>query len=254
MRALRDGIALLVLLGFVSAPRSSRADDAQPPTPRSPVAIGAAFVPGLVVHGSGSWFAGQRSTALRLLAAEGIGLALLGGGLAGLAATGASRRLVAPLAFVSISGAALFTLSALADLYAVLGPRGEGSPAPLRTLPWMETRAGLFAVNDPAMRTDMFTMVGADVRHGPFRLSPSGWFGGGDTTRRLRVEGAYRFVGPTTAPAASRAEEPSSVDLELALTDHDLRREDVSRTTGEVWIAGRYAMANVAPELRGSFA
>lgn len=237
--------------------RVARGDDAGAavsPVPRSPLAVGAAFVPGLALHGSGSWVAGRCSTALRLLAAEGIGLGLLGGGLAGLAASGASRRLVAPLALVSITGAALFTVSALADLYAVLGPRGEGGPAPLRTLPWLETRAGLFGVNDPTMRSDMFTMVGSDVRHGPFRLSPSAWFGGGDATRRLRLEGAYRFAGPTTVRAPALAPEPSSVELELALTNHDLRREDVSRTTGEIWVAGRYAMANVARELRGSFA
>ncbi len=246
---MRGGVCLVVL-ATVLVPRVAQADDTQPP-PRSPLAIGAAFVPGVVVHGSGSWVLGQRKTATTLLAAEGIGLGLLGTGLAGLALTGASRRVVAPLALVSMTGAALFTVSALADLYGVIGPAGG---TPLRTMPWIETRAGVFGVHDPTLRQGLFTTVGLDARHGPFRVSPSAWIGGGESTRRLRLEGAYRFTGPTTTAATSPGVEPSWVDLELALTSHDMRREDVTRTTGEVWVSGRYAMSNIGPSLRGSFA
>ena len=86
------------LLVLLLLPAAARAED-EPPAP-SAAAAGAAVFPGVLLHGMGHLVAGDRPTAYRLMAMEGVGVGLAAGGLATLAATGASRHL-SPLIFAT---------------------------------------------------------------------------------------------------------------------------------------------------------
>ncbi|HEX9296319.1 MAG TPA: hypothetical protein VF881_10800, partial [Polyangiaceae bacterium] len=88
-------------------------DSSRPARRRSPLAVAAAIVPGLVVHGSGHFVAGDPQTARRLLLLEGLGFGTLAVGFIPIVASGASRRLVGPAAALTIGGVGLFAITAL---------------------------------------------------------------------------------------------------------------------------------------------
>lgn len=221
---------------------------------RSAWAVGAALVPGLAVHGAGHYVMGEKRTAGRLLAIEGVGLGAVGGGLVLLATTGASRRFVAPVGAITMMGVGLFAISTLADLYGVLAPPG-GTGAPLTVTPRFGAELGLRYVYDPIFAYRAFSVQAVEARFGPLRLSQSGWYSLGEhRNRRLRLEGAYRPYGPRPEGAGERARDGSFVEIETAVTDHDFDSDGFAVTTGEVSLRGRLDLARIGPTLTGSFA
>ncbi|HEU4410955.1 MAG TPA: hypothetical protein VFS43_37225 [Polyangiaceae bacterium] len=238
-----------------AAPGPAGAAGRRPACPeRSAWAVGAAIVPGLLVHGAGHYVMGEKRTAGRLLTLEGVGLGAVGGGLVLLAASGASRRLVAPVAAVTIAGVGLFAISTLADLYGVLAPPG-GTGAPLTVAPRFGAELGLRYVYDPVFAYRTFTFQALEARLGGLRVAQSGWYSLGEhRNRRLRLEGAYRLYGPLPAGDGERARDGSFVEAEAALTDHDFDSEGFAVTTGEVSLRGRLDLGRLGPTLAGSFA
>jgi hypothetical protein len=224
-------------------------DSSGEPRRAGALAVGAAVVPGLVVHGSGHFVAGRSRTGYALLAAEGAGLGLLVGGLFALRETGASRRVVAPLALVAVAGGALFVTSALADLYGVVAPEGDRG-SPLRIAPAVETQLGARYVYDPTFAYRAFLVEAFDLRWGRIRASPSAWYALDDTNRRLRLELAYRTTGPM--PGAI-ARDGSFVEIEGALVDHDYGQEGFGMLSGEAMAHGRLDLRRLSPDLAGSF-
>src|SRR6476659_8021063 len=119
----RSGGALLVgavIALVLASPHDARAEEPadtasiakpEPEPGRRALAVGAAIVPGLLVHGSGHFVAGDTRGGYRLLALEGIGLGTLALGFVPIVATGASRRFVGPAAALSVVGAGLFVMS-----------------------------------------------------------------------------------------------------------------------------------------------
>jgi hypothetical protein len=232
---------------------AAEAPCAHPCPARSPWAVGAAVVPGLLVHGAGHYVAGDKRTAWRLLALEGVGLGAVGGGLVTLAATGASRRLVAPVATFTIAGVGLFAISAMADLYGVLAPPG-GTGEPLREAPRFAAELGLRHVYDPVFPYGTFSYQALEARLGGLRLSQSSWYSLNEhQNRRLRFEGAWRFVGPRPA-GRERASDGSFLEFETAFTDHDYASDGFAVTTVEGSLHSRLDLARVGPTLAGSFA
>lgn len=220
--------------------------------PRRGLSIAASFVPGLIVHGSGHLVAGQTRTGFALLGAEGFGVALALASLGGTAATGATRRFIAPMVLGMVTGGALLMIPALADIYGVLAPEG-GTGSPLLTLPSLETRLGLAYVYDPNFTYGLFVAPGLELRSNSLRFSASGQFALDDTNARTRAEIAYRFFGPR--PRGNRPPKDGSfLDLEFALTNHAYQSNGFSITTGEVNLVGRLDLVRVGPTLRGSFA
>jgi hypothetical protein len=228
-----------------------------PPTPISParraLATAAAVVPGVFLHGSGHFVAGQRAAAYRLLAMEGIGFAMAGGGLSILAATGASRRFSAPLVAITALGAGLFLISSLADFYGVLAPDG-GTGAPLLGAPIIETQLGVRYVYNPTFSYRGIVVQSIDLRWGPLRLMPSASFALDDVNARLRALASYRIGGPTPR-ARERGKTPtdgSFFDIEGAVTNHSYA-EGFAITTLEASLHARLDAHRIAPSLRGSF-
>jgi len=232
-------------------PEAPCARDKLSPTRRA-LSVTASFVPGLVVHGSGHFVAGQTRTGFVLLGAEGVGLGLAIGGLAGTAATGATRRFIAPMVLGLVAGGALLVIPALADIYGLLAPKG-GTGSPPKVMPRIETQLGLAYVYDPNFAYRFFLTPGVDFRVRSFRFSGNGFYALDDTNVRSRAAIAYRFFGPGPR-GMPLADDGSFLDLEFALTHHDYASNGFSVTTGELNLSGRLDLVRVGPTLKGSFA
>lgn len=216
------------------------------------LAVGASLVPGLLVHGAGSFIEGDATTGYRLLAMEGAGLVGTVGGLFLVRQTGASRKWVGPLSLLTIAGAALFTTSAVADIYnAATDARYAASPP--AKLPWIEAQAGLRYVYDPTFPYRSFAAQGIDLRYRRFRLFPSAWIALNDENTRVRVVGAYRLHG-AEALSDHEARDGTAVDLDVAITNHEFGSQGFATTTAEAVIRLRLDMRRVSRSLRGSFA
>ncbi len=224
-------------------------DNARAP---KPLAVAASVVPGVLVHGAGSWVDGDDETALRLLEAEAAGLGLILAGGVPIALTGASRYVIGPAAAVSIVGFGLFTVSWAADVYAVTAPEGGWGRA-RNVTPWIQTELGYRRVQDPRFAYDHFVVQSIDVRAGRFRLMPSAWWSADARNSRLRLVGGYRAFGPT--PREGEAERPdgSALDLEAALTRHDYGDDGFKIGTFELFARSRTDLVRVAKPLEGSF-
>jgi hypothetical protein len=218
----------------------------------SALGTAAALVPGVLVHGSGHLVTGEKTTGLRLLALEGAGLGVLATGFIPIVFTGASRRLIGPAIALSASGAGLFVISFLADIYGVVAPAG-GVGAPFRIAPTLQTSLGYRYVYDPVFSYRNFMVQEIDYRSGPWRVHPSAWFAMGDTNSRVRAHFAYRLTGPLPERNPP-SRDGSFLDLETAITRHTFTKERFATTTGEIAIAGRLDMGRLGPSLRGSFA
>lgn len=208
----------------------------------------AALVPGVLLHGAGHYVGGDKATARKLLAAEGVGLGavLVNGAI--LAGTGASRRFVGYVTAGVIGGMALFSLSLLADLYGAAGYRG-GSP--VTVAPTLESRMGLLYIYDPQFRYRWLLDSELSARLGDWKLAAAGTFALDDTNSLLRLGGGHRFVGPGPGRAAR---DGSFVDLDVGLSRHSYASERFALTTGEAMVSGRLDLARVSPSLVGSFA
>lgn len=222
----------------------------------------AAVFPGVLLHGAGHWAAGDASTGRTLFLLEGAGLGSTLGGIIVLAASGASKRLVAPAAVMMIGGAGLFITTWLADVYgsATGGARGEdvATGAPLTEIPAVETSLGYRYVYDPTFAYRSFVTTSLDVRFGPLRLRPEGWFSTSHANERLRLLGAYRLSGPRPLSLDGRSVatppvDGSFVDVETSVTRHAYPPERFTISSLEVGFAGRLDLRRMARSLRGSF-
>ncbi|SEM96299.1 hypothetical protein SAMN05444354_12711 [Stigmatella aurantiaca] len=238
-----------------AAPLASGVTEALgPESPRPPFqALPAALsvVPGLVFHGLGTWVAGDTGSAKRLFALEGAGLGLLAVGGVPIALTGASRRTIAPLYAVALTGASLVSISAAANLYAAVSPAFPPG-APARALPPVEVELGYQHVYDPAFDYRHFLSLGATARRDAVRLEGALHLAPGEGNTRVRLGGAYRLLG---APEGARAgAEGTALDVEGGVVFHRFGPEGFAMGGAEAGLRGRYDMARLSPRLEGSFA
>lgn len=213
-----------------------------PSSLRRAAATAAAVVPGLVLHGAGSFVLGERRTARRLLAIEGVGIAAMGVGIAALALTGASRETTWPVIGVTAAGAGLFATSALADVYGVLAPPGGVGLAadPAR---WI-IEAGPAIVRDPTFEPSTFARQTIRVARPGYWLAGAAWIGLDGDNQRLTGVGARRLLG---------RDHRGFLDVELGVSHHRHGRDAFSVTLAEVMLAGRLDLAVVGPTLAGAF-
>jgi hypothetical protein len=233
------GPLVAISLLLAQAPGQDAAPAAPPPLQRRPLAVGASVVPGLVLHGSGHFVAGDRRTALRLLVMEGIGIGAVGTGALILGATGVSRWLAGGIIATTVAGAGLFAISALADIYGVLAPAG-GTGAPPDYLPSIQAELGTRYIYDPQFQYRAFLGPALEVRRQSWRLHGSGWLALDDDNQRLRLLGAYRLT--------------RFVEVALAVTHHHYGAEGFDTEIAEGAVQGRYHMSRLSPTLAGSFA
>ena len=244
---------LLLLLSF--APDTATAQEAgkreQKATQKiqpGALPVAAAVIPGAVVHGTGHFVAGDRKTAGRLLALQAVSVGLIASGGGTLVALGANRRLSGPAIGSLAMGVGLFTTSWFADIYgAAGGSRIAGTPE-LRKPPVHIGIAHRY-VADPQFAYEQFVGVQSRLRLGPWFLGGSGWFAVDDDNQRLRLESAYRFLGP----GLGIAKDGSRLDLVGATTYHRYGSDDFATTAVELDVRGRLDLARISSSLRGVF-
>ncbi|NBC45705.1 hypothetical protein GTZ93_38535 [Corallococcus exiguus] len=235
--------------GRVSEPRVRLTEDApRPPLKALPVAV--AVVPGLLLHGLGAWTAGDSVTARGLFAAEATGLGLIAAGLVPIALTGASRKTIGPLYAVTLTGAGVFSLSMLANLYAVTSPAFDPGRVP-DTLPPLELDLGYQYVHDATADYRNFFALGAVARLSRVRLQASARLAPDEGNTLIRAGAAYRLWGaPERTPGLG---DGTSLDVEGIATYHRYPTEGFTLGGGEVGLKGRYAMERFGPRFAGSF-
>lgn len=207
----------------------------------------AAIVPGLLLHGSGHYVAGDEDTALSLLAIQGIGAGMIvvGGGV--LAATGASRRIIGVTSAVALSGVGLLTTPMLADLYGAVTGGRAAPPAPLVPL---TARLGYAWIHDPQFNYGHFTTLGLDARFEHLTLASLAWIAVDDDNQRLRQRLDWRWLGDNRGVI----DDASALDLSSAVTWHRYGTDGFQVLSGEVAFDGRYDLHRLSPTLAGSFA
>ena len=258
-------VALAAALASLAAPGAASGEPAEAAEPGAPVeraqpepptagrralAVGAAIIPGVLVHGAGHYTLGESQAARRLLWIEAAGLGMIAAGGGVLAATGASRHYSAPSIGLLVSGIGLFGISWLADIWGASGAAGLGG-APERTRPSLELEAGYLHVFDPQFDYRSFATLAGEVALGAYRIAPRAEIAAGADNQRLRLEVARRLAGPRSRRPTG---DGSQLELVLGLTHHRYGDDDFSTTTGEAVIAGRLDMARIAPTTAGSFA
>jgi hypothetical protein len=213
--------------------------------------VAAAIVPGLLVHGSGHFVAGDRQTARRLLATESVGLSMVLGGIAGLSFTGASRKLVAPFILLTGAGVGTMMVTGLSDLYGVLAPEtGWGAPEP----PVATTvRMGGLFVRNPTMPYRWVAGAAIESWAGGLRVAPAFYSNLDGQTLRADLRVSYRVRG---ARPTDDHPSPRHLDVSLGLFHHRERRAPAGfdLTVGDLQAGGRLGLGGWLPSLTGAFA
>jgi hypothetical protein len=230
------------------------AGDAAPAAPARPrmrpgvlPALGA-LVPGLAVHGTGHFIAGDTKTGRRLVLAQGIGLATAAAGVVPLALTGASDNVSTFSLPLVVAGTGMFVLGWAADVYGSAGgPRLAGAPAPL---PGSEVGLGYLYVRDPRFAYTSFVDLDALVRTGAWRLEGAAALALDDDNQRLRLRAGYRVLGPRPTRGAATG---TALELVTAVTVHRHGTDGFTTVTPELAAHGRLDLAQLSPGLAGAF-
>ena len=237
-------------LGKARAAEQEREEREPPSDTTRALAAGASAFPGVLVHGSGSYVLGRTETATPLLYTELGGLGLILGSGVTLLQTGAARDLAGIAAVGTVAGFGLFTVSWLADIYAVTAPEGGWGQAAGTTPVW-EAELGYRYIYDPLFDYRHFGVNRISFWPGRWRLSPSLWAAPADGNSRWRMEIAYRFLGSSRA---RRSQDGSFLEMQVAGTEHRFPRDRFGLTTAEWMVSGRLDLEHLGPHLDGSFA
>jgi hypothetical protein len=221
----------------------ARLDDGQRPLALQGWPVAAALVPGVLLHGSGHFVAGEQRTGLRLAAMGGVGLAGMVAGIVSLWPTGAARQTVGPAIGLTIAGGALFTSSLFGDLYGLFAPPGGTGRAPSRT-PRLLAAAGLLLVHDRVFPHTAFSHLELGIGWRWLRLGLASDVGLDRSNQRYHAPLGLRL--PSGQPGRF-------LEFELAVTHHRYGPQGFAFTYGELVIGGRVGLEVLGPTLAGAF-
>jgi hypothetical protein len=240
--------------GAPSATQPPPVPQREPPPEIDPrgLAAATAVVPGIIVHGTGHYVAGQTTTGNRLLLAEGVGFGLVLGAGSVIVATGASRYFTGPAAATVILGVGLFATSFFADVYGTLSPDPGAAARRASPPPWIETELGYRHVGDPLFDYEHFLFQRISAQSGPLRLTPSAWISTDWDNARYRIEGAYRILGATPT-ADARPVTNDHLEAVAGLVQHRYVTEHFTRGSMELAVDARYDLGHIGPTLNGAF-
>lgn len=208
--------------------------------------MGAAIIPGVLIHGAGTYVAGDTEGAKTLLYAEGVGLGLLLIGASGLALTGASRRVSGPLGYMTGGGAGLFVGSWIADIYGAATGGREAIPG--GSLPTLQLAAGWRYVYDPQFEYRQFAHLDGQWRLGETALDATIWQAVDDGNLRVSGGVSHRILGDL-----HNRQSGSFFDARGGVIWHDYDTEGFSVLTFEGSLDGRYDLGDMARSLKGAF-
>jgi hypothetical protein len=230
-----------------AAPRPSSQPVPRAPSPWPELA---AVVPGVLIHGSGTWLQGRGLTTQRLLLLEAAGvLALLAGGLV-VYETGAARDLAGPATLVIAAGAGTSSSSLLASLYATWAPR-SGWGEPLRRVPRLVSALGYTFAADPAFDDHHFLTTELEGRLGGWALAVNALVSPSPGRERLSARAGYRLLG--AREGASPAGDGSYLEPRLGLTSQRFDHYGFVTSGLELLVDGRLDVERFLPDVRGAF-
>jgi hypothetical protein len=242
--------AALLAAALASLPaRVALAEDAEQ-KPVEPLAVAAAVIPGILLHGAGHYVSGERETARRLLVVEGIALGSTGAGAVLLGVSGASRWVSGPAIGLGAAGIGVLALGWLADIYGAAGGARMGG-RPLLRVPPVEVRLGYAYVRDPQFDYASFAVIGAELLWRRLRFDADAHLAADDDNQRVRAEGAYRLARPRARRGAA---DGSRLEVGGAAVWHRFGTEAYSVTGAEVFAASRLDLRGLGRSLDGSFA
>ncbi len=209
-----------------------------------------AVVPGLMLHGSGHWIAGDHSTGYKLMLTQLTGMVMAVGGIAILGVTGADPRFTPPGALIAIYGVGLFWGSWLADLYGVVAPE-EGFGKPLTRQAWIGYRGGYRYVDSPVFvdRAHAAT-VGLSYRTGRFGLDFDAATVVTSGESEVGTDLRLRLSGPRPD---KRSSDGTFSDLVVGYDYRDFDRGQFETHTVDLYWSNRWDLRRFAPSLRGAF-
>ncbi len=249
------GLAIALVAALAVPARAGDEVAREPLTPAAdpvdpaPLGTGAALVPGFLFHGAGHWVAGDRATARRLFALEGISLAVAGAGAVPLLSSGASRWVSGPSIALSALGIGGFLVSWAADVYGAAGGGGLGGrPDPVVATGRIELGYGY--VGDPQFAYTHFATAAVDWQLDRWRVSPRLWTAVDADNQRWRGELVRRFYGPGLEPAG----DGSYFEAGMAATYHRYGDDGFAVAGGELFATARQDLGGLGRRLAGSFA
>lgn len=201
----------------------------------------AAFMPGMLVHGSGHFAAGDRKTGNRLLLWSGIGagLATVGGG--ALLWTRGNRRVSGFGMPLLVSGIGIFGASWLADIYgSATGGVSRERGKPTRA----SVALGHTYVQDPQFSYKHFANLQMAIHLGRLDVLPSMWAAVGADNHRGRLALGYSLW---------RNEAGTRLSVEVAGTNHRFGDDGFTTRVVEATVAGHWNLAGLGPRLSGAF-
>ena len=234
------------------ADAAATARPSPPPEPRAPSPWPelAALVPGVVVHGSGTWLQGRRVTTERLLLLEAAGvLAILAGGLV-VYETGAARDVAGPATLLIAAGTGALSSSLLASLYATWAPR-SGWAEPLGRLPRLVSALGYTFADDPAFADHHFLTTELEGRLGAWALAVDALVSPSPGRERLAARAGYRLFGAREGSA--RARDGSYLEPHIGLASERFDHYGFLTSSLELAVDGRLDAERLLPDVRGAF-
>lgn len=214
------------------------------------------MLPGVLLHGSGTWLQGRTLTSQRLLALEGAGLlATFTSGFV-LFQTGAARNVVGPTALLAVAGVTTFGLSFLANLYATWAPP-EGFGEPRRQLSLLESALGYTYVYDPQFAFRHFVTTRLDARLGAWHLALGTAHAPARDNQRVELAAGYRLWDATgdleSALRLGSRRDGSYLEPRVGFSEHRYDGSGFFTRVLEVELEGRVDVQRLLPDVRGAF-
>lgn len=207
--------------------------------------------PGIIVHGSGHYAAGDRETAKDLLILEGISLASFMIPAYSLLETGASRKVTPAAVPVMTASAGAFLLSWFADVYGSFS--GDGRTGGYRRTGKPAVNFGVTYINDPQFEYSSFATTSFDYYHRAWHVSPMAWISLDDDNKRFIMELEYELVGDD-----GRFLKDYNRKFSMRVTNrygyHKFDTEKFDKRWIDLCITGRIEMGEIWKSLHGSFA
>jgi hypothetical protein len=216
---------------------------------RRAAAIAAAVVPGLLLHGAGSWVAGRPLTARRLATSEAVGIAMIVAGGLPILATYGSPKVVFPGVPIVVSGVGVFLGGWIGDIWAASGASSLAGQARAESPRVID--AGVSWMRDPYRGDRALLELGAGWRWRGWGLAPRA---------RIDVQGQYGEGGfDASWHLLGRAAQSRVIAAghrlfgRLGAFARFDRGDDLTAFWNEAEIGGRFDMRAIDAALAGMF-
>ncbi len=216
---------------------------------RRALAIGAALVPGLVLHGAGSWIAERPRATKRLMAVQAVGIGMLVAGGAPILATYGSPQVTFPGVPIAVTGFGLFAGSWLADIWSAAGADARAG-LPRAERPWSFDAGGAW-VHDPYHGHRGFVELGGGMWWSRLEVAPRARLELDASSIEGGVDARWRFLG---APANGvLLERGHRLELRLGAFGRRDGNDDIGELWQEAAFGGRSDLSALDGALAGLF-